>query len=136
ARRLQQPTRESNGPDRPVRPVAGPLLSVWSCSRWGLPSRRVAPPLVRSYRTISPLPPQTSRGGGIFLLHFPEPCGRSPLATTLSCGARTFLPLALRQASGHPAHCEMPLHHSPCDDQPKAAKNSVRRMYPQSCPSQ
>src|SRR5204862_5690266 len=26
-----------------------------------------------------------------FLLHFPGPCGRSGLPTTLSCGARTFL---------------------------------------------
>ncbi len=27
-----------------------------------------------------------------FLLHFPEPCGRWALPTTLSCGVRTFLP--------------------------------------------
>jgi len=29
---------------------------IWSCSRWGLPSRPVARPLVRSYRTVAPLP--------------------------------------------------------------------------------
>ena len=32
---------------------AGP---IWPCSGWGLPSRHVTMPLVRSYRTISPLP--------------------------------------------------------------------------------
>jgi len=40
-----------------------------------LPSRRVAATLVRSYRTISPLPARRSRGtasvGGLFLWHFP-----------------------------------------------------------------
>jgi hypothetical protein len=30
---------------------------VRSCSRWGLPGRHVSMPPVRSYRTISPLPP-------------------------------------------------------------------------------
>jgi hypothetical protein len=29
---------------------------IWSCSRWGLPSRPVTRPLVSSYLTISPLP--------------------------------------------------------------------------------
>jgi hypothetical protein len=53
--------------------------------------------LVRSYRTVSPLPRQRQDGGPIaaaavcFLLHFPGPCGRSVLPTTLSYGARTFL---------------------------------------------
>jgi len=32
------------------------LPPVRPCSPWGLPSRRVAPPLVSSYLTISPLP--------------------------------------------------------------------------------
>jgi len=40
-----------------------------------LPSRRVTAALVRSYRTISPLPARRSRGtaglGGLFLWHFP-----------------------------------------------------------------
>jgi hypothetical protein len=83
---------------------------IWSCSRWGLPSRPVTRPLVRSYikatsaRTISPLP--DPRPGGrrpsavCFLLHFPGPSagprsssglGRWALPTTASCGARTFL---------------------------------------------
>src|SRR5262249_13410059 len=29
---------------------------IWPCFRWGLPSRPVTRPLVRSYRTFSPLP--------------------------------------------------------------------------------
>lgn len=33
-----------------------PCPSVSSCSECGLPSRRVTTPLVRSYRTVSPLP--------------------------------------------------------------------------------
>ena len=34
-----------------------------------------------------------------FLLHFPGPCGRWALPTTLSCGARTFLPARPRKAA-------------------------------------
>src|SRR5262249_48488051 len=53
-------------------PVNGP---VWPCIGWGLPSRRVTATLVRSCRTISPLPVRRSRGtaavGGLFLWHFP-----------------------------------------------------------------
>ncbi len=43
---------------RPTRGVRGPRHSppAWSCCRWGLPSRPVTRPLVRSYRTFSPLP--------------------------------------------------------------------------------
>jgi hypothetical protein len=29
---------------------------IWSCSGWGLPSEPVSRPLVRSYRTVAPLP--------------------------------------------------------------------------------
>jgi len=63
-----------------------------------LPSRRVTAALVRSYRTISPLPARRSRGtadvGGLFLWHFPAgfpgsiprpPC---PLMSGLSSRAR------------------------------------------------
>ena len=43
-----------------------------------------------------------------FLLHFPGPCGRWALPTTVSCEARTFLPKTrrVRASSGHPAHSE------------------------------
>ena len=50
--------------------------------------------LVRSYRTVSPLPPGTPEGprsAVCSLWHFPYPCGRWALPTTVSCGARTFL---------------------------------------------
>ena len=59
---------------------------IWSCSRWGLPSRLVAQTLVRSYRTVSPLPwlPLTWNAGrfdfcGTFLKVtfsgcYPAPC--------------------------------------------------------------
>ena len=51
-------------------------------------------PLVRSYRTVSPLPWYRLPGivAVYFLLHFPWSCDRSVLPTTLSYGARTFLP--------------------------------------------
>src|SRR5215203_4047332 len=41
------------------------------CTGWGLPSRRVTATLVRSYRTISPLPVAGRPIGGVFLWHFP-----------------------------------------------------------------
>ena len=49
---------------------------------------------MRSYRTISPLPAgkRVSSQAVSFLWHFPWPRGRLPLATTLTRGARTFLP--------------------------------------------
>ena len=45
---LKQPTRRHRGPRH--------SLPIWSCSRWGLPYRSVAGLVVRSYRTVSPLP--------------------------------------------------------------------------------
>lgn len=55
---LKQPTRpacpeRSTRAGRSLHNTAGP---IWPCSEWGLPSRHVAMPLVRSYRTFSPLP--------------------------------------------------------------------------------
>jgi len=50
---------------------------IWSCSRWGLPSRLVTRPLVRSYRTVAPLPFRSSvvnwwpKRRSSFLWHFP-----------------------------------------------------------------
>ncbi len=38
-----------------------------------------------------------------FLLHFPEPCGRSTLSTILPSGARTFLLLLAQSATVRPA---------------------------------
>jgi len=39
---VEQPTRGSCGPDRSCP-------HIWPCFRWGLPSRPVTRPLVRSY---------------------------------------------------------------------------------------
>jgi len=42
---------------RPTWDSAGSVnVPAWSCTGWGLPSRRVTATLVRSYRTFSPLP--------------------------------------------------------------------------------
>ena len=60
ARRLQRPTRGKDGP-----PCLPPIRS---CSGWGLPSRPVARPLVRSYRTFSALlwrQPSTGSGQSV-----------------------------------------------------------------------
>ena len=51
---------------------------------------------VRSYRTVSPLPPSTrlapdERSAVCFLLHFPSPRDAWPLASLLPVGVRTFL---------------------------------------------
>jgi hypothetical protein len=42
-------------------------------------------------------------GAVFFLLHFPYPCGRWALPTTVSCGARTFLSRTLRTGADAPA---------------------------------
>ena len=76
-------TREIGGQlqPSPIRP----------CSRWGLPSLRLTTELVVFYTTVSAFP-AISRGFlfcGTFLISSPR---QLPLATTLPCGARTFLP--------------------------------------------
>ena len=47
------PSGSSDQPEGLVRAARGP--PIWSCSGWGLPSRRVSPPLVSSYLAFSPL---------------------------------------------------------------------------------
>lgn len=47
--------RASSGPTR-GRSGQLHVPPIWPCSGWGLPSRPVARTLVRSYRTVSPLP--------------------------------------------------------------------------------
>jgi len=57
------------------------------------PATHVAMRAVRSYRTLSPLPPPTSGSSAVcFLRHFPWARAPQALPGTLSCGARTFLP--------------------------------------------
>ena len=51
AMRLEHPTRNQRGPRQ--------RFPIWTCSGRGLKSRRVTTTLVRSYRTISPLPAET-----------------------------------------------------------------------------
>jgi hypothetical protein len=104
---LKQPTRVRDGP-----PHRTPMRS---CSRWGLPSRRVSAPLVRSYRTVASLPvneadkwPQTIGGlhvCGTFLGiaptgGYPAPCpaelGLSSRAAFRRCAGAGFIRKSLR----------------------------------------
>ncbi len=57
----------ATGLEPPTRGSAGRVIApVWRCTGWGLPSRRVTAPLVRSYRTFSPLPATADgRLGGV-----------------------------------------------------------------------
>gem|GEM_PF-1538375 len=111
ARRLMRPTRElalrigavADGP-----PDHSPIRS---CSGWGLPGRRVAPPPVSPYLTISPLPGYSAgeaftgvadcrldprpHPGGMFLWHFPWSRPHWTLSSILPYGARTFLSCSL-----------------------------------------
>jgi hypothetical protein len=91
-RRLKQPTRRYDEPDR-FEVTEATVPSAWPCSRWGLPSQPVT-------RTAGALLPhrftltthsRNCRSAVCFLLHFPDPRGRWALPTTESCGARTFL---------------------------------------------
>jgi hypothetical protein len=68
---------------------AGPLPILGLAPGGVCPASPVARTAVRSYRTISPLPRRTTAVS--FLWHCPGSCERSPLATTVPCGARTFL---------------------------------------------
>ena len=80
------------GPDQPDKAPCLILLPVGFTKPGRSPDL-----LVRSYRTVSPLPPGTPEGprsAVCSLWHFPYPCGRWALPTTVSCGARTFLHVA------------------------------------------
>ncbi len=112
----------------------GPRVAAWPCSLFGLAPRgvclarlvtqpagellphrftltdsgpRVSGWLASSRCANRPLPTPLCLAV-YFLLHFPGPCGRWGLPTTVSYGARTFLPQSrrVRAASDHPAHCE------------------------------
>src|SRR5262249_31171899 len=88
---LQSPEGSSSLPGNyggpPLAPQAAPRFPIWPCSVWGLPSRSVAGPLVRSYRTFSPLL-MTQRY--VFCGTF-RPLRALALRGTLPCGVRTFL---------------------------------------------
>ena len=96
-RHLQQPTRRSANRTDSRRQMP-PSLLLGLAPDGVYPARRSPELLVRSYRTVSPLPrrsamnmPSHRRSAVCFLLHFPDPRGRWALPTTMSCGARTFL---------------------------------------------
>jgi len=93
-RRLEQPTRKSiTVRAEPCR--ANPAASCLALLPVGFAEPERSPDLlVRSYRTVSPLPrpDRIDRGEAVyFLLHCPDPCGRWALPTTVPCEARTFL---------------------------------------------
>jgi hypothetical protein len=61
--------------------------------------------LVRSYRTVSPLPLRRTGSAVCFLLPCPASYLDWPLASTLPCGAPTFLnPVICMPSRGHPAN--------------------------------
>jgi hypothetical protein len=145
ARRLERPTRESvtsrtgSHPPKRIAPCLV-LLRVGFTEPAGSPRL-----LVRSYRTVSPLPDPGAPCGRAepsavcSLWHFPWPRGRSALPTTLSCGARTFLsptnPGQGQPASDHPNRFEAALFYGkperrlvPCS----LCRNSAR-VYSSTC---
>ncbi len=84
---------------RTIYPEAARVVasaSLFDLSPGGVcPANPVTRAAVRSYRTLSPLPPAQEAPGSeavYSLWHFPWPRGRLSLATTLTRGARTFLP--------------------------------------------
>jgi len=84
-----------------------PSETIRSCTGWGLQAFPVIP---KTWWSLTPpfhpylCPPKGGPSAVYFLLHCPYPPngGLSPLGSTLSCGARTFL-ISLRQR-GHPTH--------------------------------
>jgi hypothetical protein len=67
---------------------------IRSCSGWGLPCRLCHQRRGELLPRLFTLTPRKTHGAVCFLWHFPWGRPRSPLATTLPCGARTFLPLS------------------------------------------
>ena len=95
--RLERPTREHA---RAARCSAGLHAPLFGLAPGGVyPAAAVATSAVRSYRTISPLPPVRMTGSAVsFLWHFPWTCAPQALPGTLPYGARTFLPRRERRA--------------------------------------
>jgi hypothetical protein len=97
--------------ERARRPARFP---IWSCSRWGLPCRRVLPPARcaltapfhpcrpqrlprRLDRTCRPVPSRTAASWAVCsLLHFPWARAPQALPGTSPSGARTFLHVVRR----------------------------------------
>src|SRR6187399_1336185 len=76
---------------------------------WGLQSRSVTGPLVRSYRTFSTLPEPFGHRRYVFCCTF-RPLRALELRGTMPCGARTFLSGRVAQGD-HPFSCGDPLEY-------------------------
>ncbi len=85
ARPLERPTRSSNETGRLSLPI-------WACWRWGLPCRRGHPRRGALLPHLFTLTPDRWSRAVCFLWHFPSTRAGSPLATTVPCPVRTFLP--------------------------------------------
>jgi hypothetical protein len=99
ARRLLRPTRGSGG--RAAHPLCSALLRVGFVEPPGSP-----PALVRSYRTVSPLPvrpPREPPSAVCSLWHFPAGRPDWVLPSTLPCGVRTFLGRVTSRARTRPS---------------------------------
>ena len=92
-----------SGPDQPCS-------LIWPCSQWGLPSQPVTRLLVRSYRTVSPLPWRGVRGEGrgASLPHpsslVPRP---SPWRFAFCCTFPILRPRARARTVGVTHHCAL-----------------------------
>jgi hypothetical protein len=96
AKPLKRPTRSSNETGRLS-------LLIWACWRWGLPCRRGHPrsrcALTAPFHPYRPKHPDGgSRPAVYFLWHFPSAHAGSPLAITVPCPVRTFLPAVAGRA--------------------------------------
>src|SRR5215813_41727 len=103
----QRATRET-GAGSPCSTPGGVERSLLALAPGGVcRAGQVTLTAVRSYRTVSPLPRGAFRRpvAVYFLWHCPSTRADWPLASTLPCGARTFLPLPRAAAAGvHPGH--------------------------------
>jgi hypothetical protein len=92
--RGKRPTRWMSG--KAARARAGPSSLLGLAGGGVCPADTVTGIAVRSYRTISPLPPRflaKARAGAVyFLWHFPADCSGWPLATTVALSCSDFPP--------------------------------------------
>ena len=102
--RLRPRTTYPEGVSAGHRPLTFP---IWSFSVWGLPCQSChQEPRCALTAPFQPCRPHRSAGLAVYsLLHFPWPHGRLPLATTLTRGARTFLPPAPRGPVARTSWC-------------------------------
>ncbi len=89
ARRLERPyPRARTG--RPIALLFG--LAPGGVCLADAVTRAAGELLPHRFTLTAPPPRGAKKGGGLFLWHFPWGCPPWPLASTLPCGARTFLP--------------------------------------------